>query len=55
MDARHYDAIKHVAPGHFTAGQRRRLEAFTAAVGLLGKDRDLDELLNVADFIAGDA
>lgn len=53
MDARSYNGLQTVAPGQFTSPQRQRLEAFTAAVGLLGKDRDLGELLQVADFING--
>lgn len=55
MDARRYDGIKHVAPGQFTTDQRQRLEAFTAAVGLLGKDRDLRDLGAVAQFIVAGA
>ena len=52
MDSRHYNGLQRVAPGQFTAPQRQRLEAFTAAVGLLGKDRLVDELVDAADFIA---
>jgi hypothetical protein len=55
MDARHYNGLQVVAAGQFTAPQRKRLEAFTAAVGLLGKERHLDDLLKVANYIAGDA
>lgn len=53
MDARKYDALRTVAPGQFTAGQRQRLEAFTAAVGLLGKDREVGDLIDVAAYIEG--
>jgi len=48
MDARAYNGITVVSPGQFTTEQRQRLEAFTAAVGLLGKE----DLLDAADFIA---
>lgn len=51
MDARKYDAITHVSPGQFTTDQRQRLEAVTAAVGLLGKGQPLEVLLPVAQFI----
>lgn len=53
MDQRRYNPLQAVAPGQFTTGQRRRLEAFTAAVGLLGKDRPVSVLLRVADYING--
>lgn len=53
MDGRHYNGLSVVAPGQFNSPQRQRLEAFTAAVGLLGKDRPLDELIDVAEYIAG--
>lgn len=53
MDGRHYNGLSVVAAGQFTSSQRQRLEAFTAAVGLLGKDRELHELLQVAAFIEG--
>lgn len=53
MDSRHYDGVRRVAPGQFTAPQRQRLEAFTAAVGLLGRDWQLvDDLIDVAAFVA---
>lgn len=55
MDARKWDAVQHVAPGQFTPAQRQRLEAVTAAVALLGKATPVDDLLAVADFIAGGA
>lgn len=53
MDGRHYNGLQVVAAGQFTSGQRQRLEAFTAAIGLLSKDRPLDELMDVAQFIVG--
>lgn len=51
MDARRYNPLSAVAPGQFTTDQRQRLEAFTAAVGLLGKDREISDLLHAASFI----
>lgn len=52
MDSRHYNGLSVVSPGQFTPAQRQRLEAFTAAVGLLGKPHQyVDELLRVADYI----
>lgn len=53
MDARKYDASGNVAPGQFTADQRQRLEALTAAVALLPNGTDVHDLITAADFIAG--
>lgn len=50
MNGTGYDALSKVAASEFTKEQRRRLEAFTAAKGLLG-GRSTDEMLNVATFI----
>ena len=51
MDARKYDPIKQVSATVFTAPQRQRLEAFTAASQLLPHRGTLEQLA-VADFIA---
>lgn len=54
MDGRYYDPIKRLSVAPFTSPQRQRLEALTAAVGLLGAGRPLVELLRAARYIAGE-
>jgi len=51
MDARMYDPMDHVASTHFSADQRTRLEAFTAAK-LLKPNVGTYEQLDVAGWIA---
>lgn len=50
MDARKYDAIRHVAPSHFDKDQRTRLEAVTAAIALK-PNIDVYDQLAVAKYI----